>query len=82
MGEEPKLEIKGLWMWRGIEIPFEMKDHPQFEYYTCRKLDHTKEEDRKLVEAYWTAKDEETKIGDLRLRESKFLKWNFYAVNL
>jgi len=64
----------GIWMWRGTEVPFEMKDHPQFEYYTTRRLDHTKEEDRKLVEDYWTAKVGESKIHDMLLRESQFLK--------
>ena len=28
LGNEPNLEIKGIWMWRGTEIPFEMIDHP------------------------------------------------------
>jgi elongation factor 1-gamma len=36
LGEEPKLEIKGVWIFRGKEIPAEMKDHPQFEYYKLR----------------------------------------------
>ena len=28
LGEEPNLEIRGVWMWRGNEIAAEMKDHP------------------------------------------------------
>lgn len=74
LGEEPKLEIKGLWMWRGTEIAQEMKDHPQFEYYTCTKLDHTNEAHRKLVDEYWTAKDDESSIQGLKLQSSKWLK--------
>lgn len=74
LGEEPKLHIKGLWLWRGLGIPFEMKDHPQFENYTAKKLDHNKDGDRKLVELYWTGKDIETVIEGLKLRESKYLK--------
>jgi len=74
LGDEPKLEIKGLWMWRGTEVPFDLKDHPQFEYYTVKKLDHNKEEDRKLVEDYWTGKEGESQVGGLLLREAKYLK--------
>lgn len=28
LGEEPNLEIEGVWLFRGKEIPQEMKDHP------------------------------------------------------
>ena len=27
-GEEPSLEIKGVFLWRGTEIPQAMADHP------------------------------------------------------
>lgn len=30
-GDEPNLDIHGVFMWRGTEIPFEMKDHPSYE---------------------------------------------------
>ena len=32
-GEEPNLEIRGVWMWRGKGIPFEMRDHPSYDYH-------------------------------------------------
>ena len=32
-GEEPNLEIKGVFIWRGSKIPLPMVEHPQFEYY-------------------------------------------------
>ena len=50
-----------------------MKDHPSFEYYKTRKLDHTKEEDRKLAEDFWCA-DEEEKILGLRYREGRYFR--------
>jgi len=53
-GDEPNLDIKGLWLWRGTEIPFEIKDHVSYEYHVFTKLDVSKEEDRKVVEEYWT----------------------------
>lgn len=45
-GDEPNLDIEGVWLFRGKGIPQEMVDHPQFEYYKTRELDVTKEEDK------------------------------------
>ena len=36
LGEEPTLDIEGVWLFRGKVIPQEMLDHPQFEYYQKR----------------------------------------------
>jgi len=38
-GEEPNLEIKGVFMWRGTEKAFEITDHPSYEYHFFRKMD-------------------------------------------
>jgi len=72
-GEEPHLEIHGCYIWRGTEVPEEMKDHPSFEYYQVTKLDHTKEEDRKTVEEFLTAKEDDIVNGQ-RYREGKYFK--------
>lgn len=53
LGDEPNLEIEGVWMWRGTGIPQEAIDHPQFEYYQKRKLDLTVKEDEDLIRAFW-----------------------------
>ena len=55
LGEEPKLEIEGVWCFRGQEIPFEMKDHPQFEYYHHRKIDFNNKKDFQLIREFWSA---------------------------
>ena len=60
LGEEPSLEIEGVWLFRGKGIPQEMIDHPQFEYYTKRELDVTKDEDKQLITDFWAAKVGET----------------------
>ena len=57
-GVEGCYDIKGVFVWRGTEIPFEIKDHVSGDYFKYTKLDHTKEEDRKLVEDYWVNLDE------------------------
>ena len=61
-GVENDYKIRGCWMFRGKEIPQEMKDNDLFEYLTFKKLDSNKEEDRKLVEEYWTKLDENDEV--------------------
>lgn len=56
-GEEPDLNIKGVWMWRGQEIPQQLIDHPQFEYYNTKKLDIDNLEDRAYIKEMWTCKE-------------------------
>lgn len=59
LDEEPKLEIEGIWMFRGQEIPAAMDDHPQFEYFDKKKLDFmNNEEHYKMVgEFFGVGKD-------------------------
>lgn len=64
-GEEPNLDIKGIWMWRGQEIPQQLKDHAQFEYYNTKKLDIDNETDRAYIKDMWTAKDGPMKDGTI-----------------
>jgi len=58
-GDEPKLEIMGLFLWRGADIPKPMLEHPQFEYFKKQKLDPKNESDRKLVSEFWIKGEDE-----------------------
>ena len=59
-GEEPSLEIMGVFFWRGVGEIEPMREHPQYEYFKKRALDiKGNEADRKLVEAFWTVKNGE-----------------------
>lgn len=63
LGEIPNLQIYGVWLMRGPdEMPDGLtKEHPQWEYYNCRKMDpRNNPEDDKLVRAYWGGK-----VGDV-----------------
>jgi elongation factor 1-gamma len=73
LGEEPNLEIQGVWMFRGKGIPQEMIDHPQFEYYQRRELDVKNEADRKLITDFWAGKVDSTANG-LKIQECKMFK--------
>lgn len=67
LGEEPNLEIEGVWLFRGTEIPFEMHDHPQFEYYQHRKMDLGDAKDLQLVREFWGA-TYETKANGMTIQ--------------
>jgi len=55
LGDEPNLEIEGVWCFRGKEIPAEMHEHPQFEYYNHRKMDFNDKKDFNLIKEFWSA---------------------------
>ena len=74
-GEEPNLEISGVWIWRGTEIPTEIKELDSYEYHTFEKLDLSKPEDRQTVEEYWTKlNDDEDSVKGLLARDVKYFK--------
>lgn len=75
-GEEPNLELRGCWVWRGNEIPFEIKDHPSGEWYKFRKLDvKNNEADRKIQEEYWCSWNADVDVVEgLRARDVKYYK--------
>ena len=39
-GVEGNFDIKGVLMWRGTEIPTEIKEHQSYDSYKFTKLDH------------------------------------------
>ena len=73
-GEEPNLEIYGVLMWRGTEEFYLLEDHPSWEYYERRKLDISKEEDKKLLEDYWGHVEEDEVVEGRRIREMRIWK--------
>lgn len=53
LGEEPDLDIECVFMFRGQEIPFLMREHVSFEYFDKRKLDFLgNEDDQKLIREF------------------------------
>jgi elongation factor 1-gamma len=47
--DTPPYSISGVWIFRGLDIPAEMKECSDSEYYTWTKLDFSKEADRKVL---------------------------------
>lgn len=74
-GEEPNLEIMGVWLMRGHEIPDGLsKEHPQFEYYKSRKMDpRGNKADDALVREYFGGVEEQT-IGGFKCQTLRWFK--------
>jgi len=72
-GEEPNLEIKGVWVWRGVGIPERVKE--ELDLYTLTPLDIGNEADRHKVEDYWThLNDDEDVVEGLKVRTAVYFK--------
>jgi len=57
VGEVPNLELMGVLLMRGLVIPQECIDHPQFEYMRARKMDLDNEADRTIIKEAFSSKD-------------------------
>ena len=61
-GVEDDYKIRGMWMFRGKEIPQEMKDNDLYEYLTFRRIDINNPADKQLVHDYWNKLDENDEV--------------------
>ena len=61
-GEGEDFDVKGIWMWRGVEELPVLADHSQWEYFQKRKLDMSNPEDVQLLVDYWTKSEEEKDV--------------------
>jgi len=52
-GEEGDYELRGAWMWRGTDIPEEIKSLDSFPYLNIKKLDSSNQNDREYLLNYW-----------------------------
>jgi len=70
-GEEPNLAVSGVWLFRGLDVPEDMKACDDFEHYNWKKLDPNSEADKKIVDDYnaWEATS-----GDKKFTAGKTFK--------
>ena len=57
-GEPGELEQFSVMLYRGAEIPPQMLEHPQFEYWKKTKLDVSKDANQELILNYLTTKED------------------------
>ena len=55
-------KIKGCMLWRGNEIPQEIKNINCYDKMTFKKLDYNQKRDQQLVHDYWTKIGEKEKV--------------------
>lgn len=71
-GNEGDYKVRGVWLWRGNEIPKEIKDNEYYEYMTIRKLKHEDNNDRALVKDFWTQLQKGDKVDGRALAEFSY----------
>ena len=65
-------KIRGIWMWRGEEIPKEIKENEYFKYLTIKKLDSDDDKDKKLIEDYWIKSNKGDNVDERKVEECTY----------
>ena len=71
-GNNNEFKVRGLWMWRGEDIPEEIKENEYFNYLNIKKLDCKNDKDKKLVEEYWTKCNKGDKVDERKVEEISY----------
>jgi elongation factor 1-gamma len=61
-GNEGDYKVRGVWLWRGNEIPKEIKENDYFKYLTIKNLRFDNHNDKQLVIDYWTKTNKGNKV--------------------
>ena len=59
-------------MWRGEDIPEEIKENEYFNYLSIKKIDCKNDKDKKLVEEYWTKCNKGDKVDERKVEEISY----------
>ena len=68
-GNNNEFKVRGIWMWRGEEIPKEIKENEYYDYLSIKKLRNDNDQDKKLVEDYWTKCNKDDKVDEKKVEE-------------
>ena len=71
-GVENDYKVRGMWMFRGKEIPQEMKDNDLYVYLTFRRIDINNPQDKQLVHDYWTKLDENDEVEGRKCADCEY----------
>jgi len=75
LGDEPSLEVEGVWLVRGPAIFEGITEIDVYDTYKWNKLDSTNAEHRDLVKDFWThRKEEDEKVQGKTIRTFKWIK--------
>jgi len=68
-GNEGDYKVRGVWLWRGNEIPREIKENDYFKYLTVKNLKPDNNNDKQLVNEYWTKTNKGNKVDGRALAD-------------
>ncbi|EEA06783.1 eukaryotic translation elongation factor 1 gamma, putative [Cryptosporidium muris RN66] len=71
VGDDDDFDYQGIFLFRGQDVPEEMRSHPSFDYHSFSKLDFQDPEDQKLIEDYLCNDDE---VEGLKIHDCKVWK--------
>ena len=71
-GGDGEYKIKGCMLWRGNDIPEEIKSIHCFKKMTFKKLDSKNEKDQELINEFWTKIDEKEKVCLLNVADARY----------
>ena len=71
-GGNGNYKIRGCMVWRGNDIPEEIKNINCFKKMSFKKLDFNVQKDKELVEEFWTKIEEKDKVGDLPAVDARY----------
>jgi len=71
-GVEENYVCRGIFMWRGLDTPQEVKDHDNYEFMDMKNLDPVK--DRELIESYWLKMKEGEEVDGRKVAETQSFK--------
>jgi len=71
-GNEGDYKVRGVWLWRGNEIPREIKENDYFKYLTVKNLKPDNNNDKQLVNEYWTKTNKGNKVDGRALADFSY----------
>ena len=71
-GDKGDYKVRGVWLWRGTEIPKKIKENDYFSYMTIKNLKSDNDKDRQLVKDYWTKTNKGNKVDEKILEDFSY----------
>lgn len=68
-GNEGDYKVRGVWIWRGTEIPKEIQENDYFKYMTIKNLKSDNNNDKELIKEYWTKINKKNRVEGRELAD-------------
>jgi elongation factor 1-gamma len=68
-GNEGDYKVRGVWVWRGTEIPKEIQENDYFKYIAIKNLKSDNNNDKELIKEYWTKINKKNRVEGRELAD-------------